>query len=402
MPTGSQSRHFLISHVLKFVSDFGFRISSFALPLLLALVSPASAGTIETFDGITATGPISLDTGGFVIKGDGGATVKVDPAEILRAQFSDSLPGENFMPGVILRNGTRIAGQFGSLTEAQVRFEKRGLSVPGAEIAWVIYQPVPAAAAAKAPVGKTGALLPGNDFFEGTIKAADDKSAKLLNPIFGPRTFLGDRRELLALILRDPRPSAALFEVRTKDGSLFGVDAMSIDKTGVTLKHPLYDGVKLEPKDIVEIRAGTARYLPLTTRKPARVDPLPGRKLEQCFAVDKTITGELLDSFGASHGRGFESALGVPATWDVPAGFNAINVLIAVPPGVPPVNRLIFAIYADGRPLARSGQISSADKPVPLHATLANVRSISFRVEAGFPTNATGSGLWLEPTLLRK
>ncbi len=373
-------------------------------PLLvfLTLTTTLCAGVVETFDGNVTSGAISFDTGFFVVKPESGPPVKIEPVEVLRAQFTDTLPSDNLLPGAVLRNGARLPGPFGPLTEPQVKFEKRGLTIAGAEIAWIIYQPFAAAAAANAPTGKIGALLPGGDFFEGSVKAADSKSAKLQNPIFGTRTLTGEHKDLLALILRDPRPSGALFDVRTRDGALFGVDTLMLDKTGVTLKHPLYDGVKLEPKELVEIRAGTGRYQPLTMLKPARVEPLAGRKLEQCFAVDKTLAGEPLDSLGATHGRGFESAVGVAATWEVPAGFNALAMQVVVPAGVPPANRLVFAIYADGRPIIRSAPLTSADKPVPLRATLGSVRTVSLRVEAGFPTSATGSGVWLEPILLRK
>ena len=366
------------------------------------LAATARAGSIETFDGTITTGAVTLDTGLFVVTPTSGPAVKIDPAEVLRAQVSSAQPGDNMMPGVILRNGARIAGGFSALTEPQVKFDRYKISIPGGEIAWVIYQPFAAKFAATAPLGKTGALLAGGDFFEGTIKAADDKTAKLMNPVFGPRTYTTGNREFAALILRDPRPLAAQYEVRAADGSVFGVDALTLEKTGVTLKHPLYDGVQIEHKNLVEIRAGSARYQPLTALKPARVELPPGRKIEACFAVDKTLGGDALDSLGAAHGRGFESALGVGATWAVPEGFTVLNMQVAVPANVPPVNRLIFAIYADGRPITRSAQLSSNDKPVPLRANLGNVRSVSLRVEAGFPTNATGTGLWLEPTLFRK
>jgi hypothetical protein len=75
---------------------------------------------------------------------------------------------------------------------------------------------------------------------------------------------------------------------------------------------------------------------------------------------------------------------------------------VTVPASVPPINRLVFAVYADGRPITRSAPLSSNDKPLPVHANLGSVRSVSLRVEASFPTNATGTGIWLEPTLLRK
>ena len=373
-------------------------------PLLIFLVGVAvvRAGSIETFDGVITTGAVTFDTGLFVIKPTDGPAVKIDPAEVLRAQVSSAQPGDNMMPGVILRNGVRIAGGFSALTEPKVKFDRYIIVVPGGEIAWVIYQPFAAKFAATAPTGKTGALLAGGDFFEGTVKGADDKEAKLMNPVFGPRTYTAHNREFAALILRDPRPLVAQYEVRAADGSLFGSDALTLDKAGVTLKHPLYDGVQIEHKNVVEIRAGSARYQPLTALKPARVELPTGRKMEACFAVDKTLGGDTLDSLGAAHGRGFESALGVGATWAVPEGFTILNMQVVVPANVPPINRLVFAVYADGRQITRSGPLSSNDKPALLRANLGTVRSVSLRVEAGFPTNATGSGLWLEPTLLRK
>ncbi|MCE9611785.1 MAG: NPCBM/NEW2 domain-containing protein [Chthoniobacter sp.] len=373
-----------------------------AFLVCLVIVRTAHAASIETFDGTKTTGTLTMDAGQFLITPGGGAAVKVDPADVLRAQFADALPVENFSPGVVLRNGTRLTGPFTALTDPVVKFDRYKLALPGGEIAWVVYQPFLPTVAATAPPGKVGALLAGGDFFEGTIKAADDKSAKVLNPIFGPRTLVGGNKDLLALILRDARRSAALFEVRTKDGALFGADALGLDKTGVTLRHPLYDNVKIETKDLLEIRAGAVRYQPLTALKLARVDPLPGRRVEQCFAVDKTIAGDALDSLGATRGKGFESAFGVAATWEVPAGFTILNVLVAVPSGVPPATRVTFAVYADGRPITRSSPLAAGDKPAPLRANFGVVRSISLRVEPASPANATGTGLWLDPVLTHR
>ena len=155
--------------------------------LSVLLLTAAQAGTIETFDGIITTGAVTLDTGLLVIKPTGGGTVQVDPAEVLRVQFTDALPGDNLMPGVILRNGARVTGGFSSLTEPQVKFEKRGLLIPGGEIAWIIYQPFAAKFAAEAPAGKTGALLAGGDFFEGTIKAAGRRRGSAASPSCCPR-----------------------------------------------------------------------------------------------------------------------------------------------------------------------------------------------------------------------
>jgi hypothetical protein len=84
------------------------------------------------------------------------------------------------------------------------------------------------------------------------------------------------------------------------------------------------------------------------------------------------------------------------AFFRLPARFDRILPRLAIAV----TNRLVFAIYADGRPITRSAPLSSSDKPTPLRAPLGPVRSISLRVEAGFPTTATGSGLWLDPVRL--
>ena len=92
-------------------------------PLLIFLVcvAAAHAGSIETFDGTITTGAVTFDTGLFVVTPTSGPAVKIDPAEVLHAQVSSAQPGDNMMPGVVLRNGTRIAGGFSALTEPQPR-----------------------------------------------------------------------------------------------------------------------------------------------------------------------------------------------------------------------------------------------------------------------------------------
>ena len=119
----------------------------------LVIAPVAQAGSVETFDGVKTVGAITLDFGQIIVTPNGGAAVKIDPAEVLSAQFADSVPAESFAPGVLLRNGTRLTGPFTTLTEPVVKFDRYKLSLPGGEIAWVIYQPIFPAVAASAPVG---------------------------------------------------------------------------------------------------------------------------------------------------------------------------------------------------------------------------------------------------------
>jgi hypothetical protein len=118
--------------------------------------------------------------------------------------------------------------------------------------------------------------------------------------------------------------------------------------------------------------------------------------------VGKALNGESLETFGVTRGRGLGTAVGVAVTWMVPAGFSALTLQVAVPESVPATTRLIFAVYVDGRLMLKSNPLNSADKPAPMRLALGSAKSISLRVEPGAPANATGTGVWLEPTLLKR
>ncbi len=371
------------------------------LVLTFLIRAPIHAGSIETMSGDVSTGKVELDNGTILFRPDKGPVVKLEFSSLLRVQF-DNPVSDDFVPGVVLRSGVRLAAPHGSLTDAVIKFPKRNVSIPVGEIAWVVYQRFPAALAAHAPAGKTGALLPGGDFFEGSIKGANAEAARLLNPIFGPRTLEAKTGDLLALTLRDAQPLVAPYEIRVTDGSVFGADSFGVDRNGLTLRYPLFDNLALAASELAEIRAGTSRCQPLTALAPARVEPLPDRKLADCFSLDKTLAGEPLANVGATHGHGFEALANVAVTWTIPAGMTELVTKVAVAPGTLPNQRFVFSVYADGRAIGQSPLLSSAQPPQTLRIPLANVRVLSLRVEPREPRNAAGSGLWLEPMLIRR
>jgi len=361
--------------------------------VILALLSPTRAGSVQLLDGTVLEGEVSIDNG-LLMKTDK-TTTRVPLASVLRAVLMDKV--DEIPPGLVLINGARLAGTFTSLAEATVKLSS-GLAVPGAEIAWVVYQPFPASAAAQIPRGKTGALLPGGDFFEGTVKSADATTAKVLNPIFGPRIFDGAKKELSALILRDVKPQGASYEVVTANGSVYtAVDVVLRDKMSITIRHPLYDGLRLEAKDVVEIRASPARYYTLDDLKPANISAPPGQSPEQSFAAGKGLDGAPL-KLGGKIVRGFESTANTAITWDVPAGATAFIARVGASSSMPTAQKVTFALYADSRLIIHSGPMASTDAPALLRTALPpGTKSLSLRVEG-----AAGSGVWGEPILLRR
>ena len=366
---------------LLIVSSFGFRASSFS-------------AAVQTFDGQTFRGAAVISDAIEISTGDGPAKIAFD--QVLRASFADSATDEKVHAGLVLTNGTRLAGPLGALGGAAIELPGRGLRVPAPVVAWIVYSPFSPALTANLPAGRTGALLPGGDFFEGALKGADAAQCKLLNPIFGLRTFDVRRGELLALVLRDAKPTPANFEVRGVDGSVYFADSVAPWKGSLTLRGAHFESLSLKPEEIAELRAGSARYQPLTHLKPARI-PAP-----QHFAIDKTLAGESLIAEDGSPARGIESAVGEAGAWELPTGFTVLTVRVRVPADVPPINKLIFVIYANGRAVHRSPALTSESAAVTLRAPLGTARSLALRVEGVSPADSAGRGIWIEPILLRR
>ena len=212
-------------HVLCDLCASAFNLWTLAFFLCTLLASTvARAGSIETFNGDVFTGKVELDYGGVTFRPEKGAVVKIELGTVYRVLFDGAGP-EQFTPGVVLRNGVRLAAPWGPFNDPVIKFPRRNLILPADEIAWIVYTPFPAELAANVPGGQTGVLLPKGDFFAGTIKGADADAAKISNPIFGPRTFAAG--DIHALVLRDTHVPQASYEVRTADGSLFAADILT-------------------------------------------------------------------------------------------------------------------------------------------------------------------------------
>ncbi len=360
--------------------------------LLAALAIGARAGTVVTIDGALHEGELSIDRG-LVVRGSA-ATVKLPLSGILRARFATATP--EFQPGVLLVNGGRIAGTFSSLGEPLVRFEKKRIAIPSKDIAWAIYQPFGATLVAQMPRGKTGALLPGGDFCEGTPRGGDATTAKVLNPIFGPRTFAA--KDVQALILREVKAQPAAFDVATRDGSIYpALDVLAGDGGGIALRHPLYDGLRIPLAELVEIRASATRLLPLDEIKPTRVDPAPGRNAANCFSANRSLDGGALKLGNRTVAAGFECVAGATVWWKPAPGSGTFFALVAAGAGTPAGQRLTFTVYADNKLAGRSAPLAAGDPPAVLRCAVPGADSLTLRIEG-----AEGTGTWAEPMLLRR
>ncbi|HEY3899815.1 MAG TPA: NPCBM/NEW2 domain-containing protein [Chthoniobacter sp.] len=356
------------------------RFSLLCLLFTFLLGQTANAGTIETYTGDLLTGKIQLDFGGILFHPTNGPDVKMELGSVYRVQFDNAPSLEEFVPGIVLRNGLRLAAPWGPFNAPVIKIPNWKLSVPSEEIAWIVYTAFPTALAANVPAGQTGVLLPKGDFFAGTIRGADTDGAKVFNSVFGPRTFPAS--DIHALILRDARVPVAQYEVRTTDGSLFAADYLAPDRPGVTIKHSLYDNLLIGTAAITEIRAGASRCRPVTTFGALHAEPAEGL--------------EILPD------RGFNLATKSVASCVAPPGFTELRVKVAADESTPPDVRLVFSVSADGRTLARSSALSVADPAQNLRIPLSGVHNLVLRVDATGATTSALHGRWVQALFLRQ
>ena len=150
--------------------------------------------------------------------------------------------------------------------------------------------------------------------------------------------------------------------------------------------------MKIETKDIVEIRAGTSRYTALDSIKPARTDATQ----QPAFAAGKMLDGTPL-KLGEKTVRGFETAAGAAITWDIPIATATFVARVSAGPSTLAGHKITFAIYADGRPIARSAPVAVGDAPALLRCQLTAINKLTLRIEG-----TSGTGIWADPILFHR
>ena len=349
----------------------------------LCAVSSTLAGTAQLLDGTFHEGAVSLDRGIFI---RGTTSVKVPLSQVLFARFTDEAPAAQCVPGIVLTNGTRIAGAFTALLENPVSIAAKNVRIPSADVALGVYQPFDPAQAREVPAGKTGALLPGGDFFEGTVKSADQRSARVVNSIFGPRVFTAASKQAHAIVLRGIAPQPAAFEVVTRDGSRYlALDVVPEDTVSVLLRHPHYDGLRIPAGELLEIRAAPTRMFDLANAKPPQVTGEFGHN---------NADGSRL-RLGTQVVQGCSIAAGGSATWRKTLRGGVYYGRLAAGPETPAGSNLVFVAEADGRVIFRSPAIAGGSAPQSARFAVPPAESLTLRVEG-----TAGRGIWADPVVV--
>jgi hypothetical protein len=154
--------------------------------------------------------------------------------------------------GVLLRNGSFVAGQVKSVDEATVKFSFRGqqeFAVPIHKTALVCLR-LPGRSPA-IELGRPGVLLNKGDFFEGELKKLEGRSIRLSSVLYGLRSFGLD--DVAVVVLNSVAPEPAAFALRTTDGSRLQADALSVEGTLFVLEERALGPLRLPAEAVVEL-----------------------------------------------------------------------------------------------------------------------------------------------------
>ena len=365
--------------------------------LSLCMALTADAGSVRLLSGETYEGKLQFVNNQIVVSAAKNSTTTVDVSNVLDAVFQ-TMHGEkgNSLPrGVMLTNGTVIAGEIG-IPDASPTVKLGEITVPSTSIAWMIYGQIPRDKIPAASSGQTGVILPDGQFFPGTIgDIVDNKKIAINSALFGPQRFSiegGGRAKINALVLRDIQPNIGHYEVIAKDGSTYLVDTIRTDLDGILIHDSIAGDVKIKNDNLYEIRLSNRQYQYLTGIKPAQVDVPKGGDASSAFSVE---TEDGIDNMAS-----LLTAPNVAVSYQVPQGFTIFSCTIFIPKDAVVGARYTFSIYGDGRLLSRSVPIAAGDNPQHISVALSNARMLALRLEPMAP-NGAAWGKWAQPMFMR-
>ena len=254
--------------------------------LLTEMNLMAGSGVVKTSDGKKFEGEIHFQSGAIVISNTNQTNIAVPLANLSLLQFrapppledassptgganglTRANPGRPHLPaGILLASGSMIARRISSADETGVRFFEttNEMVLSSVNVARILFQPLPLELESRIQPGRAGLLLSNKEFVESEFKSFMNGKIKANSVLFGITSY--DPGQVIAVILRDARPTPARYKIKTRDESIFLAQTIRIEDNAIVLKDPILHGTKILPTDLVEVRV-SATGLSAASRK---------------------------------------------------------------------------------------------------------------------------------------
>jgi hypothetical protein len=155
--------------------------------------------------------------------------------------------------GLLLVNGSVIPGQIESADRSSVRIAGLNSPISTIQVARLMFKPMTTRMETNLLRGRTGLLLKSGDFVEGNLGTLAAGEIEVRSVVLGSRKVSIAQAD--AVILREPAPGSAKFEIRTRDDGLYRAMAIRLQNDALIVNDPGLPPTKLAAADIVELRA---------------------------------------------------------------------------------------------------------------------------------------------------
>lgn len=320
-------------------------------------------------------------------------TATFERVNVLGSGATASTAGE-LLQGVVLRNGSMIAGTVRSADESTVRLW-RGveLSFPLAEVSRVVYSPLNDSLQEMLREARPGVLLLTGDFLEGRFRGIADQRVRISSVLFGLKA--APAAQVAAVQLAPASAGNGKYEIRAVDGSVLFADELGIENGRLVFTMAGTGKVSLHVTDLLELRAGPSRFAALNKLKPA----LAGAALHGRGLYVDELPGGL--SLGSRLRSGLALEAGITAAYDLKGEYRVLTAHAAIAEGSLPTTGLRLVVLGDGRELYRSPPLSSLEDATTLAVPVTGVKKLEIKVEAAAPAALAPLLVLSEAALIR-
>jgi len=157
--------------------------------------------------------------------------------------------------GVLLRNGTFLAGPVERATESSLRmtgfFSNNPIST--LNVARIHLQPLAKSSLSRLQPGRTGVLLAKGDFMECEFRGLSDGQVQVTSILFGTRKY-DAKKDVLALVLRELSSTRASFEIQLLDRSRLLAASVELRGEDLLVQDATFGAVSIPMSLVAEIK----------------------------------------------------------------------------------------------------------------------------------------------------
>lgn len=243
------------------MSRAGFLVFGIAW-LLAASAVPARTGIVRTRAGGTYQGEVTLSPRdhGVLVALAGGGLALVPIIDLASAGFEagSNVPALPFDRWIVFRNSAMpvpVAILAATPTELQLDSGRAKFKVATLDVAGILFQPGDPSLFPALPAGRPGVVLRNGDFIDGEFFGFDGSQVLVSTVLFGIRRLV-IHKEAVAVVLHALPPQGARYQVRSAAGRVFcsSTPPTVLDADRLLVVDPVQGATRLQFDDVLEIR----------------------------------------------------------------------------------------------------------------------------------------------------